>query len=120
LDNRSHHILLVEDDPDVGPVLEHVLIAAGYGVHWARTSAEAHELLDARQYDLLVTDVMLPDGNGIAIADAAQDRGIKSVVITGHAFQLPRADLERHQVLLKPLRPRELVGAVERRLGSSA
>ena len=109
-------ILLVEDDPDVGPVLEHILISAGYRVHLVPTLGEAGSLLEARAYDLVLTDVMLPDGNGIGIADAALKRGIASVVVTGHAFQIPAAELARHEVLLKPVRARELVGAIERRL----
>jgi DNA-binding response OmpR family regulator len=111
-------ILLVEDDPDVGPVLEHILISAGYRVHLVPTFLEAEALLDARPYDLVLTDIMLPDGNGIGIADAARERGIASVVVTGHAFQRPAEELARHEVLLKPVRARELVGAIERRLAA--
>lgn len=113
---ESRHILLVEDDPGVGPLLEHVLMLAGYRVELADTVAEARSLLDSRSFDLVLTDVMLPDGNGIAIADAAKARGIKSVVITGHAFRIPASDLARHDMLLKPLRPREIVEAVKNRL----
>lgn len=111
-------ILLVEDDPDVGPVLEHILISAGYRVHLVPTLGEAGSQLEARAYDLVLTDVMLPDGNGIGIADAAKERGIASMVVTGHAFQIPAEELARHEVLLKPVRARELVGAVERRLAA--
>jgi CheY-like chemotaxis protein len=50
-------------------------------------------LFEARAYDLMLTDIMLPDGNGIGIADAARERGIASVVVTGHAFQLPAEEL---------------------------
>ncbi len=113
---KSGRILLVEDDPGVGPLLEHVLMLAGYQVDWVGTVAEAEALLRSRSFDLVLTDVMLPDGNGIAIADAAKADGIKSVVITGHAFRIPAADLARHDTLLKPLRPRELVDAVKQRL----
>jgi len=109
-------ILLVEDDPDVGPVMEHVLISAGYRVQLVAALAEALSQLQSRTYDLVLTDVMLPDGNGIGIADAASDRGIACLVVTGHALRLPVEDLARHEVLLKPVRARELVIAVERRL----
>jgi DNA-binding response OmpR family regulator len=109
-------ILLVEDDPDVGPVMEHALISAGYRVHLVAALGEALSQLQTRTYDLVLTDVMLPDGNGIGIADAANDRGIACLVVTGHALRLPVEDLARHEVLLKPVRARELVIAVGRRL----
>jgi DNA-binding response OmpR family regulator len=111
-------ILLIEDDPDVGPLLEHALLQAGFKVHWVSTVSEAQALLDERNYDLVLTDVMLPDGNGLDIADAAKARSVKCLVITGYAFQFPKERLERHEVLLKPIRPRELVDAIERRLGA--
>jgi DNA-binding response OmpR family regulator len=114
--DRHNLILLVEDDADVGPLLEHALLQAGFKVHWVSTAGEAQALLDERSYDLVLTDVMLPDGNGLDIADAAKARNLKCLVITGYAFQFPKERLAQHEVLLKPIRPRELVDAIERRL----
>jgi DNA-binding response OmpR family regulator len=113
----NSRILLVEDDPDVGPLLEHTLLHAGFRVHWVSSVAEAQALLSERVYDLVLTDVMLPDGNGLNIADAASARGIRSLVITGYAFQFPKERLAQHDVLLKPVRPSELVEVIERKLG---
>ncbi len=118
MDEHHNRILLVEDDPDVGPLLEHALLQAGFKVHWVSSASEAKELLDERTYDLILTDVMLPDGNGLDIADAAKARGLKALVITGYAFQFPKERLAQHDVLLKPIRQGELVGAIERRLGT--
>jgi DNA-binding response OmpR family regulator len=117
VDESHNRILLVEDDPDVGPLLEHALLHAGFRVHWVVGAVEAQALLGERNYDLVLTDVMLPDGNGLDIADAAKARGVKSLVITGYAFQFPKERLAQHEVLLKPVRPSELVHAIERRLG---
>jgi CheY-like chemotaxis protein len=61
---------------------------------------------------------MLPDGNGLDVADAAKAKKLKCLVITGYAFQFPKDRLAKHEVLLKPIRPRELVDAIERRLGA--
>lgn len=111
-----NRILLVEDDPDVGPLLEHALLHAGFKAHWVSGAVEAQALLSERDYDLVLTDVMLPDGNGLDIADVAKAKGIKSLVITGYAFQFPTERLAQHEVLLKPVRPGELVEAIARKL----
>jgi DNA-binding response OmpR family regulator len=116
VDGSHNRILLVEDDPDVGPLLEHALLHAGFRVHWVSGAVEAKALLDERAYDLVLTDVMLPDGNGLDIADAAKAKGVRSLVVTGYAFNFPKERLARHEVLLKPIRPSELVDAIERRL----
>src|ERR1700687_5719363 len=57
----ERRILLVEDDPDVAPILEHVLIDEGYSVHVARTLKEARSHLDERAYSLVVADLRLRD-----------------------------------------------------------
>jgi DNA-binding NtrC family response regulator len=113
-------ILLVEDDHNVRVLLEHVLIDAGYEVDSTATVAEATSLLDSGvTYDLLLTDGRLPDGTGMALADLAQASGIKTLIITGYAFQLASQDLGRYEFLMKPVRPAELIEAIDRTLHSS-
>ena len=110
-------ILLVEDDPDVRPLIEHVLLGAGYSVDVAVGVSQARALLATGSYDLVLTDGRLPDGSGIEIADAAKARGIVAVIITGLAMQLGKDELGRHEYLLKPVRPAELLLAVRRYIG---
>ena len=52
------------------------------------------------------------------LADQAEESGIKALIVTGYAFQL--AELGRYEFLMKPVRPAELVGAIERILGPAA
>jgi DNA-binding response OmpR family regulator len=114
-----HRILLVEDDPDVAPILEQMLLSAGYRVSTVGTVAGATLLLDHRAHDLLLTDVNLPDGNGIAVADRAKSEGVKTILVTGYALQLPPEELRRHEYLMKPVRSGELLAAVKRVLDST-
>jgi DNA-binding NtrC family response regulator len=114
---RGIRILLVEDDKDVRPLLQHVLMRAQYEVDVAETAGEACSLVASRAYDLVVADGLLPDGTGITVADRAIERGMRALIITGHALQLPAADLQRHDYLLKPIRPLELIREIKRRLG---
>jgi two-component system, NtrC family, response regulator PilR len=105
-----HRILLIEDDPDVGTLLEHTLLAAGYRVSKVGTLAAAEPLLEHRSHDLLLADLSLPDGCGIDLADKARARGIKTLLITGDALRVPSERLAGHEYVLKPIRPRELLG----------
>jgi DNA-binding NtrC family response regulator len=106
-------ILLVEDDPDVRLLLEHVLIDAGYRVVTARTMADAVDHLRG-PYDLVIADVKLPDGTGMEVADAATAHGVKAILITGYAFCLSAETTDRYELLLKPVRPDEILRALER------
>src|SRR5882762_1438120 len=107
-------ILLIEDDANVRMVMEHALIDGGYDVDTARTVMIGHELFASHLYDLVVADARMPDGSGIELAEKAREIGVPVLIITGYAFNLPRDDLDRFEFLLKPVRPSELLQAVER------
>jgi DNA-binding NtrC family response regulator len=107
-------ILLVEDDTDLRLLLEHVLLGAGYEVDVAATVAESYARLDRASYDLVLADGRLEDGTGMMVAQLASQTGAKALIITGYAFELPREQLARYDFLLKPVRPGELLDAIER------
>lgn len=113
-------ILLVEDDANLLLLMEHVLRSEEHEVDLASTVQEAHSRLAQRRYDLVLTDGKLPDGTGMQVGDMASAAGMKTLVITGFAFQLPSMELGRFEYLLKPVRPSELLRAVERKLASCA
>ena len=107
-------ILLVEDDPDVRPLLEHILLTSDFQVTSTESVATASSLLDNQPFDLVITDVNLPDGNGLRIADKAIAMGTKALVVTGHGLTLQPGALEPYNYLLKPLRVGELLAGIER------
>ena len=113
-------ILVVEDDADVRLMIEHTLIDAGHQVDTVGTASGALGVLDEHDYDVVVADARLPDGTGMQVADRAAEHGIRPVIITGYAFTLPGDTLRRYEVLLKPLRPIEIVAAVENVLQDGA
>jgi DNA-binding response OmpR family regulator len=58
-------ILIVEDDKRLSYINSYALKSEGYKVHAAFTLAEARESLEQTKYDVILLDVMLPDGSGI-------------------------------------------------------
>src|SRR6266699_2677926 len=106
-------ILVVEDDEATQFFIEHVLIGVGYKVDATGTLGGGTDFLQRRRYDLVLSDVKLPDGNGLEIADLAGEKGTKALMITGHAFTLPTGTHERYEFLLKPVRAAEILAAVE-------
>ena len=109
-------ILVVEDDAALRLFIEHVLLYAGYEVDTTGTMSGGSDLVRCYRYDLVLSDVKLPDGNGLEIADLAGEKGTKALMITGHAFTLPAGMHERYEFLLKPVRAAEILAAVERAL----
>jgi len=107
-------ILLVDDDLDVRQVMEHTLIDGGHRVNTARTVLGGRELLRDCRYDLVIADGRMPDGSGMELADQAHENGAAFLIVTGYAFELAKIGLVRLEFLLKPVRPDELLRAVER------
>jgi len=111
------HILLLEDEQEIAELFEIGLRASGYLVDIASSIAQAHQRLNTRRYDLVIVDIRLPDGDGRQIANRAADLGSKTYILSGSLVQLSANSIERHEVLMKPLRPSELVAAASRAIG---
>jgi DNA-binding response OmpR family regulator len=109
-------ILVVEDDADLRFSLVHNLLDARYQVDSVAGVGEAYDALNRRDYDLVVADGRLADGTGMEIADRAEARGLTTLIITGYAFHPAMAGLARYDFLLKPVRPAELLAAIDRLL----
>jgi DNA-binding response OmpR family regulator len=112
-------ILLVDDDADVRVLMEHVLTGDRYEVDPAATIAAGRTLLGSKHYDLVLADGVLPDGSGIVIAEEAERRGIPAIIVTAYGFRFPLRELAPYEVLLKPVRPAELLRAVEAALSGA-
>ncbi|MDC6167453.1 response regulator transcription factor [Paucibacter sp. XJ19-41] len=67
------HILLVEDDLQLGSALSSALAGAGFRPTWLRRLAEAHALLADGGVDGLLLDLGLPDGDGMSLLSALRD-----------------------------------------------
>lgn len=79
-------VLVIDDEPDLRTLYELTLLREGYNVHTAGTVAEAHTLLKEQTFDLVITDMRLPDGMGTAVLQTIknQQRTERCIVITAH------------------------------------
>ena len=67
-----HTALIVDDEPDIRELLEMTLSRMGIETHAAANLNEAHELLRHYRFDVCLTDMRLPDGNGIDLVEHIQ------------------------------------------------
>jgi len=82
----SAHILVVDDEPDLRTLYELTLLREGYHVDVAENLSEAWKRLSERRFDVLITDMRLPDGLGIELIQRlrSQQRSERCVVITAY------------------------------------
>jgi DNA-binding response OmpR family regulator len=69
-------LFLLEDDSPLGSSLQQVLREAGYPTVWVRTAADAKRFLSNEAFDLLLLDIVLPDGSGLDVLRWARSRAI--------------------------------------------
>ena len=86
-------ILLVEDHEATRTAIERLLKRRGYEVYCASTAAEALRLASETKYDLVLSDIGLPDCDGYRLMKELRDRyAVRGVAITGYGME---ADIER-------------------------
>ncbi|HED17371.1 MAG TPA: response regulator, partial [Gammaproteobacteria bacterium] len=67
-----HQALIIDDEPDIRELLELTLGRMDIDTEAAANLAEARKLLARKQFDLCLTDMRLPDGNGIELVEHIQ------------------------------------------------
>ncbi len=117
-------ILLVEDHEDTARVLRRILEHGGYVVDHAPTLARARELVGEAAFDLVISDVGLPDGSGVDLMRGLHsDYGLSGIALSGFGTEgdimaSSAAGFAEH--LTKPVDWPQLRGAIQRLLERKA
>ena len=81
---KNLRILVVEDHGDTLQALSRLLTHFGHEISVAEGAQNAQEIIDSKEFDVVLCDIALPDGNGYdLIAEAKRKRPVKAVAITG-------------------------------------
>jgi two-component system cell cycle response regulator CpdR len=111
-------ILLAEDDRAMRTYLQRALENAGYEVAAVDRGTAALPLLEEYEFDLLLSDLVMPEMDGIELAQRCSEMSPRTKVmfITGFAAVSlkPNRDLPQTKVLSKPFHLKDLVLEVER------
>ncbi|MDT7837453.1 sigma-54-dependent transcriptional regulator [Aquabacterium sp. OR-4] len=119
-----YSLLVVDDEPDLRTLYELTLIREGYDVDSAGTVEEAWARLGERQYSAVITDMKLPDGNGLDLLRRieAQGRPEKTLVITAYGSAENAVEALKagaFDYLTKPVDLRQFRSVVASALGRS-
>ncbi len=115
-------ILLVEDHPDTVRMLARLLKLSGFDVKTACSAAAALQLAATEPFDILVSDIGLPDATGYELMSAIRDQfGIKGIALSGYGME---EDLRKSKDagfadhLVKPVSVAHLRAVIERVAGN--
>ena len=116
-------ILLAEDDESMRGFLERALVKAGYEVRAFADGHTAFERLKEETFTLLLTDIVMPQMDGIELARRAGelDPDLKIMFITGFAAVTLNSDQQPPKdarILSKPFHLKDLVQEIDKILGA--
>lgn len=114
-------ILLVEDDEQMRSMLKIVLERAGYAVQVAKNGKEALGIYSAHPSDLVITDIVMPDTDGLElIMDIQRSRSdVKIIAMTGgrmisvQDYLGMAKSLGAHHILAKPFSNQQMLQSIE-------
>lgn len=122
-DDDTKWVLVADDEPSVRQFVERALNYAGYAVTVVPDGNAALDALTKRSYDLLLTDIVMPDLDGIALSlKVAKDYPhTKILMMSGYANQRQRAhnlDFLAHEVISKPFTLEEITRRISSALAA--
>ena len=120
--NLQHvRILVVDDEPDARELVSHVLVGCGASVYASSDARDALSVLETRQFDVIVSDIGMPEVDGYEFLRRARlimqktDRRIPAIALTAFARSEDRTKALQAGFLVhvsKPVEPSELAATV--------
>ncbi len=111
-------LLLVEDHDDTREVLARLLSRRGYDVEAVRNAQEARSLSNGKRFDLLVSDIALPDATGCALLEELSAKhGLRGIAMSGFGSEVDVAQSKAAgflEHLVKPIDAKALDAAIQR------
>lgn len=119
---KHPELLLLDDEPIVGQRLKAGLEKMGCGVAVSKDPNEALEMIRTKSFDIVITDIMMPEVDGIQVLETvkAVNPQARVIIITGYATsELAREAMEKGawDMIAKPFKPADLREMVARAAG---
>lgn len=116
---RSSRILVVDDESDITAVLADILIEQGYQVETAGDGKAAWKKFQADPFDLVVTDLKMPEMGGLDLLRRIQESKSRALVVIMTGFATVETAIEALKIgafdyILKPFKVGELLKIVQR------
>lgn len=112
----ASRILIIEDEPDIRKTIDYNLSKESFEVFQAASIAEGEQAIQQHKPDLVILDLMLPDGSGLTLCrDIKSDPATKNtlvILLTAKADELDRVigfELGADDYVTKPFSVRELI-----------
>lgn len=101
-------ILVVEDEPNLREMYDDIFTHAGFNVLTATCGDDAQDMLVALRPAVILTDIMMANGNGLKIRDVAQSLDVPVFFVSGYGDPYSMA-IRETPLIPKPFDPDKLI-----------
>ncbi|MDX9754088.1 MAG: sigma-54 dependent transcriptional regulator [bacterium] len=113
------NVLIVDDEPDMITTLHDLLTGEGHRVDTANSGLEALSKMDQNTYELILTDLSMPQMDGVQLLREAKERQPETevMIVTGYGTihnAVEAMQLGALNYLIKPVEPQELLVSIQR------
>ncbi len=117
-------LLIADDEPNIRRILQAIFVKDGYEVHVAENGVKALEIAAAQPIHVLITDLIMPDMNGVELLQKIKQRqpGVTAIMITAYATIKTCVDAMHYgasDYITKPFDVDEIRAVVKRALARS-
>lgn len=118
--NSTPHILVVDDDKEIASLVEIYLVNEGYRVWKAADGLEALDILDKKQVQLVILDIMMPHMDGLELCRRIRrEKNIPIIMLSAKSEEMDKImglGTGADDYMTKPFHPMELVARVKSQL----
>lgn len=117
---KEKEIFIVEDDDGIRELIEYLLISHNYKVQTFPNASKFKKTIPSHSPDLILLDVMLPDGNGIdickSLGENEETNNIPVVLMSAHAKLDPKKSSNAKDFIPKPFDIEDFLQRIERQM----
>ncbi len=115
------HILVIDDEADICCILTEFLTLEGHTIDTAENGKAGLRLAEQKQYDLIITDIVMPEMDGLEFITAIKEKfpEIGIIVMSGGTVKMENGlllsmaqDMKAYKAIAKPISFKELKAAV--------
>ena len=118
MEENSSSILVVDDNPEIREIIQVLLGGEGYLVETAGNGVKALEMLENREYDLIILDIMMPELDGLSVCKELRKRSsdLGIIMLSAKTQEMDKVTglmYGADDYVTKPFSPSELMARVD-------
>ena len=118
---KNKKLLIVEDDTETGNLLINIFSTLGFNVELSNNGSNALDILNKKKFDIVLTDIEMPELNGFELIDKIKEKSIHNnniIILSTHTISYTNKYINNKDITVfsKPFNLNELITTIKTKL----